>query len=222
MVYQATGTATNGTSSIYRIRTTSWAVDTQVNSTSAFTGATNVPLDFLFVGEANGKVHAVSALGTAAQFVEQPGFPFAVNTNPIAGGVVWEKMGAARLPALTGGRLFFGTSTGEVFELYLYPATWTLGTNYYRVATAGGSAIQTQPLSQDGILYVSNSNGKIYIYDADNGAGPSLMMTYTLFGLAATGDLSRDSIGSGRIYVGTSAGRVYSINPAVDPTPAIP
>ncbi|HLH28666.1 MAG TPA: PQQ-binding-like beta-propeller repeat protein, partial [Acidimicrobiales bacterium] len=138
------------------------------------------------------------------------------------GGSVWDMVSAARLPALTGGRLFFGTSTGEVFALYLYPATWTLGTNYYRVPTAGGSAIQTEPLAQDGILYVSNTNGKLYVFDADNGAGPSLLTTYTLFGNAATGDLSRDSVGSGRIYVGTSAGRVYSINPVADPTPNIP
>ena len=123
---------------------------------------------------------------------------------------------------MTGGRLFFGTATGDVFALYLYPATWTLNTNYYRVATAGGSAIQSQPLSQDGILYISNSNGKLYVFDADGGAGPVLMTTYTLFGSAATGDLSRDSLGSGRIYIGTNAGRVYAITPPADPTPAIP
>ncbi|HLY11612.1 MAG TPA: hypothetical protein VKW04_20085 [Planctomycetota bacterium] len=222
MMFQASGTAANGSSAIYRVRTTSWIVDTQVAGTSAFTGATNVPLDTLFVGEANGRMHAVAALGTAAQFVERTGFPFTVNTNAVAGGAIWDMVNAARLPALTGGRIFFGTATGDVFALYLYPATWTLGTNYYRVAPAGVSPIQSQPLSQNGILYVSNSNGKLYVFDADGGAGPVLLTTYTLFGNAATGDISRDSVGSGRIYVGTSAGRVYSITPPADPTPSIP
>jgi outer membrane protein assembly factor BamB len=71
-------------------------------------------------------------------------------------------------------------------------------------------------------LYVSNANGKLYVFDADSGAGPALMTTYTLFGLAANGSVSRDSIGSGRIYVGNGAGRVYAINPSADPTPAVP
>jgi hypothetical protein len=222
MVFQATGQATNGTSAIYRIRTTSWAIDTQVSSTTAFTGQTNVPVDTLFVGEANGRMHAVAALGTAAQFVEKTGFPFTANANPVSGGAIWDNVNAARLPTLSGGRLFFGTTSGDVFELYLYPATWTLGTNYYRVTPAGGGAIQSQPVAQDGILYISTGNGKLYVFDADSGAGPALMTTYTLFGLAATGDISRDSIGSGRIYIGTSAGRVYAITPPADPTPTVP
>ncbi len=216
MVFQAGGT------NIYRIRTSNWTIDTQVNSTSVFTGQTNVPLDTLFVGEANGRMHAVNALGIASSFVERTGFPFTLNVSPIIGGAVWDNTNAARLPTLTGGRLVFGNNAGDVFLLYLYPATRTLGTNYYRVPTAGGSSLQTQPLVQDGVLYASNSNGRLYTFDLDNGAGPALMTTYTLFGNVATGDLSRDAIGSGRIYVGTNAGRVYAITPPTDPTPAIP
>lgn len=227
MVFQAAGQATNGTSSIYRVRTTNWTIDTQVNGTSAFTGPTNVPLDTLFVGEFNGRIHAVAALGTAAQFVNRPGFPFTVNTNAVTGGVIWDNTNVARLPALTGGRLFFGTGSGEVFVLYLYPAAWVAAgptANYYRLTPPGAAAVQTQPLVQGGILYVSNSGGRLHVYDADTGAGPSAlpMTTYTLFGNAATGDISRDSIGSGRIYVGTGAGRVYAIPPPADPTGAFP
>lgn len=222
MVFQATGQATNGTSSIYRLRTTSWTIDATLNSTSAFTAPGNVPLDTLFVGEANGRMHAVAALGTSAQFLERTGFPFTVNTNAVAGGAVWDNQNIVRQPTLTGGRLFFGSSTGELFALYLYPAAWTLNTNYYRVATAGAASMQSQPLVQAGVLYSSNNGGKMYVFDADNGAGPQLMTTYTLFGNAATGDLSRDSIGSGRIYIGTAAGRVYSIVAPTDPTPSFP
>jgi hypothetical protein len=222
MIFQASGTTTGGASAIYRIRTASWTIDAQVNSTSAFTGPTNVPLDTLFAGEANGRVHAVNALGLSSQFIERTGFPFTVNVSPITGGIIWDNTNAARLPALTGGRLFFGTNAGAIHSLYLYPATWTLGTNYYRVTPAGGAPVQSVPLCQDGILYVSSNNGRLYVLDADGGAGPALMTTYTLFGNAATGDLSRDSIGSGRIYIGTTAGRVYSITPPSDPTPAVP
>jgi hypothetical protein len=222
MVFQASGLATNGTAALYRVRTTSWTIDAQVAATSAILGPVNVPLDTLFAGETSGRIHAVAALGTAGQFVEKAGFPFTPNASPVAGGVVWDLVNAARLPTLTGGRLFFGNNVGEVFSLYLYPPTWTLNTNYYRVATAGGGAIQTQPLAQAGVLYVSNASGKLLVFDADSGAGPALMTTYTLFGLAANGSVSRDSIGSGRIYVGTGAGRVYAINPSADPTPAVP
>ncbi|MBI3858203.1 MAG: hypothetical protein HY293_21180, partial [Planctomycetes bacterium] len=222
MIFQAAGTAANGASSIYRIRTTTWVIDAQVTSNSSFTAPTNVPIDTLFVGEANGRMHAVNALGTAAQFTERTGFPFTVNANPVTGGAVWDRVNATRLPTLTGGRLFFGTGSGDIFELYLYPAAWTLNTNYYRVTPAGGGAIQSMPLAQGGILYVSNSAGKLYVYDADGGAGPVLMTTYTLFANAATGDISRDAVSSGRIYFGTSAGRLYSIQPPADPTPAIP
>jgi len=222
MVFQATGSATNGSSAIYRIQTSSWNIDAQVGGTSPFTGQTNVPLDTLFVGEANGRIHAVTALGTSAQFTDKAGFPFTANANAVVGGVIWDMVNAARLPALGGGRLYFGTSAGEVYALYLYPATWTLGTNYYRVTPAGGSAVASQPLSQDGLLYVSNSGGKLYVFDADGGSGPALLTSYNLFGNAGAGDISRDSIGSGRIYVGTSAGRVYAITPPADPTPGIP
>jgi outer membrane protein assembly factor BamB len=144
------------------------------------------------------------------------------NLGSITGGIVWDNTNAVRLPALSGGRLFFGNSAGEVHALYLYPPTWTLGTNFYRVTPAGGANIQSMPLVQDGVLYLSSSNGRLYLYDADGGAGPALMTTYTLFANAGAGDLSRDSIGSGRIYVGTSAGRVYAITPPTDPTPAVP
>jgi outer membrane protein assembly factor BamB len=74
------------------------------------------------------------------------------------------------------------------------------------------------PLSQDGVIYLSNSLGKLFVMDADTGAGPALTRTYNLFGSTVTGDISRDSIGSGRIYVGTT-GRLYAISPLADPTP---
>lgn len=220
-IYQASNVVA-GASNIYRIDTTSWTVDASLASTSSFLAPTNLPVDTVFVGEQNGQMHAVSALGTPAQFVERTGFPFTVNANAVTGGAVWDKVNAARLPALTGGRLYFGTGAGEVFELYLYPATWTAGTNYYRVVTPAAAAITSMPLAQNGVLYVSNSAGNLYVYDADSGAGPALIRTYTWFANAATSDVSRDSVGSGRIYVGTSGSRLYSINPVPDPTPSVP
>jgi hypothetical protein len=216
-IYQASN-ALSGVSNIYRIQTASWLIDATVTSTTSFLAPTNVPLDTVFVGEQSGWMHAIAALGTPAQFVSRTGFPFTVNASPVTGGAVWDMVNVSRLPALTGGRLFFGNGIGELFTLYLYPASWTLGTNYYRTATPGGQAIQSMPLVQDGMIYLPSTGGKLFLYDADTGAGPALARTYNLFGSTTTGDVSRDSIGSGRIYVGTTA-RLYSILPFADPTP---
>lgn len=220
MIFQATGLATNGTSQICRIRTSTWALDTAVNSTGAFNGPTNVPIDTLFVGEATGRVHAVSALGTTAQFVERTGFPFVVNLSAVNGGIVWEPVNITRQPTLLGGRLAFGAANGDIYLLYLYPATWTLNTNYYKITPAGNS-VQSMPLLQDGRLYVSNSNGRLFVFDADTGAGPALSTTYNLFGNAVATDVSRDAINN-RIFVGTSGARMYAITPPADPTPTFP
>jgi hypothetical protein len=217
-IFQATG-AVAGASSIYRVLTSSWTVNAQVNSTSAFTAPTNVPTDTLFVGEANGRMHAVNALGTAVQFVERTAFPFTLNASAVTGTAIWDNQNVSRLPTLSGGRLFFGTANGGVYQLYLYPASFSLGTNAYSVATPGGNPIQSMPLVQDGVLFVTNNKGNLFVFDADNGAGLALMTTYTWFANAATGDVSRDpTTGSGRIYVGTSAGRVYALVPPADPT----
>lgn len=215
MLYQGTGNA------IYRVKTSNWLVDTQVPSGNV-DGPTSMPVDTLFAAEFGGAIHAIPALGTAAQFVDRPGFPFTANGNPVSGGVTWENTWATRLPGLTGGRLFFGTSTGEIFLIYLYPPTWIQGTNYYRIpAPAGSNGVKTLPLVQNGLLYVSTLNGHLNVFDADTGTGPALITSYSLFGQTVTGDISRDSIGSGRIYVGTSSGRVYALTPPPDPTPAV-
>lgn len=214
--------AVSSVSNIYRVNVPNWIIDANVFSTTAFVAPTNVATDTLFVGELSGRMHALPALGTPAQFmVERTGFPFTSNTSPVTGGAVWDWVNQSRLP-LNGGRLFFGTGAGDLYTLYLYPSTWALGSNYYRNSTPGGNAIQTMPLAQDGVVYVANSRGSLFIFDADAGAGPVLLRTYTLFGAAASGDISRDSLGSGRLYVGTAAGRVYAIPPPSDPTPQFP
>jgi outer membrane protein assembly factor BamB len=78
------------------------------------------------------------------------------------------------------------------------------------------------PLLQDGLFYVSSSNGKLMVFDADNGAGPALSTTYNLFNNAAVGDVAREAAVSGRIYVGTGGARMYAITAPTDPTPLFP
>ena len=69
-------------------------------------------------------------------------------------------------------------------------------------------------------MYASNTGGKVFVVDANNGAGQTLARTYNL-GLTALGDISRDPE-FGRIYVASAGGRLYAIDSFADPTPGAP
>jgi hypothetical protein len=214
--------AVGGVSSIYRVDTTSWAIDASFASTTSFTAATSMPQDVVYVGELSGKMQGLLGLGPVNAFVTAPGFPFtASQPGAIRGGAGWDGEKS---------RLLFGNDAGNFYTLNIkqYVNAWTLGTTYFVLAT-GATPIQAMPLVQDGVLYAPNSGGKLFVIDVFTGfVGPpnppaqvnqSLFLTYNL-GTAPLGDLSRDSLGSGRIYVGTAGSRLYAIAAAVDPTAA--
>jgi hypothetical protein len=222
----ATGAAPAG-SRLYRVQTSTWGTVAQFNSatspaagdcTSDFLALANVtnspwdPVPYLYVGEMNGFMHAVDAVGTFT--LTRPGFPFRDAVSAIRGGAVLD---------FWGNRLFYGNAAGSLYTLGTFAGAWSLGTNYFRFATTGGP-IQTMPLYLEGVLYASNANGSLYVLDVNTGAGQALIRTWNLGITAATndvGDVSRD-FNTSRIYVGTSGGRLYSVPVTTDPTPAAP
>jgi outer membrane protein assembly factor BamB len=167
------------------------------------------PVPYLFVGEANGWMHGVKAAGTALEFLTQrPGFPFRDKVSAIQGGAIMD---------FFTGRLFFGNAAGDLYTLKPFTGAWTLNSTYFRFATPGAAAIRTMPLYENGILYASNSAGRVFVLDANNGAGgQTLLRTFNL-GTSALGDVSRDFT-TNRIYVASSGGRLYSIPAITDPT----
>jgi hypothetical protein len=224
----ATGASPAG-SRLYRVRTNNWGnIDAQFNSGSvvppapdfapansdctadilALANATNSATNstvYLYVGEMNGYMHALDAVGTFTTV--RPGFPFRNSNSPIRGGAVMDWFT---------NRLFFGNAAGTVYTLGTYTTAWTPGSNLFQFATGGG-AIQTMPLYEGGVLYVSNTNGNLYALDV---SAQTLIRTWNLGITAATndvGDVSRD-VNTGRIYVGTSGGRLYSVASENDPT----
>ena len=203
---------------IYRINTGSWSIDALLPAAAGCVAITNVmvsvvdPLLYLYVGELNGRMHAVNAALTPADFLTQrPGFPFQDGSSAaIRGGAVID---------FDTNRVFYGDASGNVYTLGTTPppfAGWAQGTSYFRLATGGGP-IESMPLFKDGILYASNKSGKVYCVDANNGAGQTLLRTFSL-GTFALSDVSRDGFMTGLIYVGTAGGRMYAISPIPDPT----
>ena len=92
-------------------------------------------------------------------------------------------------------------------------------------STGSGVALNTIPLALDGVIYASNAQGTLYAIDAFRDAlapKQQLIRQYNL-GSPALSDLARDAdAASGRIYVTTGNGKLYSLTPLVDPTPASP
>ncbi len=220
--------ASGGASYIGRAVTGTWTLDAVFSGsamnppaddcTSDFLGYVNImnfnadPTPYLFVGEANGWMHGVKAAGTALEFLTQrPGFPFRDKVSAVQGGAIMD---------FFTGRLFYGNAAGDVYTLNSYPGSWVLNTSYFRFATPGAAAIRTMPLFENGILYASNSAGRVFVLDVNNGAGQTLLRAYNL-GTLPLGDVSRDFT-TNRIYVATLGGRLYSIPAMTDPTPGAP
>jgi outer membrane protein assembly factor BamB len=200
---------------IYRINTGNWSIDALFPAASGCVALTNVipafpDLLYLYVGELNGRMHAVNAASTPADFLTQrPGFPFQDGSSAaIRGGAVVD---------FFTGRVFYGDASGNLYTVGATPPPFALGTGYFRLATGGGP-IESMPLFSLGILYASNRSGKLYCIDVDNGAGgQTLLRTFSL-GTLALGDVARDGWTTGLIFVGTAGGRMYAISPMVDPT----
>jgi outer membrane protein assembly factor BamB len=212
VLYLASGSP-NGR--IYRINTGNWSIDALFPAASGCVAHTTVipafpDLLYLYIGELNGRMHAVNAALTPADFLTQrPGFPFQDGSSAAI-------RGAAVVDFPTG-RVFYGDASGNLYTVGATPPPFTLGTGYFRLATGGGP-IESMPLFSFGILYASNKSGKLYCLDANNGAGgQTLLRTFSL-GTFALGDVSRDGWTTGLIFVGTAGGRMYAISPMVDPT----
>lgn len=177
--------------------------------TTSIVAPTNLAFNgVLYVGESNGWMHGLPGLGLPGEFVvPASGFPFRDSTSAITGGATWE---------IFRGRLFFGNAAGNLYILGTYVSGWTLGSNYHRVAT-GASPITSFPLYDEGLVYVGNGIGRLFVVDADTGAGaPALLRTYNL-GTTLLSDTSRDYT-TNRLYTGTAGGRLYSIAQMIDPT----
>ncbi len=215
-------TVAGGTSHLYRIHVNNWVLDADFRNTSYAADAgdmssdvvayANVPVDVLYVGETNGRMHALPALGTALEFAAPvTGFPFRdASSAAIRGGAYREFS--------PGSRLIYGDAAGNLYTLNgTLPATPVLNTDYFRLST-GASAIQSMPLSQGGIVYAANASGQVFVVDANTGTAPpqAVLLTWNL-GTSALGDVSRD-FSTGRIYVGTAGGRLYSVPETSDPT----
>jgi hypothetical protein len=214
--------AVSGASFIGRALTSSWTLPTAYpGGTSDFIGNlnianTNTEADFyVYAGEANGGMHAVKALGTDLEFatVSRPGYPFRDKTSAIRTGAILD------FPT---GRVFFGNDAGDLYTLKPYPGAWTLGTSFFRQATPDASPFRGMLLFDWGVLYGGNSTGKLYAVDVNTSAagGTSIFMTFNL-GTTGLADIARDPI-TGRLYVATAGGRLYSFEEVIDPTPLFP
>ncbi|MBV8878513.1 MAG: hypothetical protein JO332_00985, partial [Planctomycetaceae bacterium] len=210
-----------GSSNVYRVNTVTWAIETTFTATAPF-GPTSLPSSVLYVGDGVGFMHGLPATGTAAQFtVEQAGFPFrdAAGVNQaIRGGPGWDS---------GQNRLIFGNAAGNVYTLNTsqYAGAWTLNTNYFMTSTLN-VPIASIPLVAGNLIYVTNTQGALFIIDAFRGpaATPRQQLVYTYnFGSPVLSDLSRDADpSSGRIYVSTGNGKLYAVNLEADPTPGSP
>ncbi len=192
---------------IYRINTNSWMIEGLHPASSGCVAITNVmysipdPTPYLYVGELNGRMNAVKAAGTVGDFsVQRTGFPFS-SSGAIRGGAIVD---------FYTNRVFFGNASGNIYTLggVVTPA----------VIATGGGPIETMPLYQEGILYVSNKGGKVYCVDTNTSAGGQFLLRTYNFGTNALGDISRDGFSTGLLHVGTSGGRTYAIPPMIDPT----
>jgi hypothetical protein len=214
-----------GSSHLYRVHVGNWVIEADYRD-SSYTGSgsdmesdvvalVNVPTDTLYVGELNGFMHALPALGTAAEFIApRPGFPF-------RDGFAGEIRGGAVVDFATG-RLIYGNGGGHLYTVKTaLTGPPVLDTDYYRLST-GAAAIRTMPLALGGMIYASNSAGRLFAVDAFRGAAPwqTVVMTWNL-GTAALGDVSFD-VGGFRVNVGSASGRFYSLPLSADPTGAFP
>jgi hypothetical protein len=226
-LFLASNAVTNR-SNIYRVNVPTWSIDATFTDTTNgsiaddcttnFVAITNLPLDILYVGEMNGWMHGIAALGANNTFLEAAGYPFrdtpaAPGAVPIQGGAVYDFLTR---------RLFFGNDAGSLYMLIGYTApSWSLGTDYYRTTPVAGVPIRTMPLFQSGVLYASNTAGQLFVLDANNGlGGQTLLRTWNMSNTALS-DVSRDAT-TGRIYVGTATGRVLSVPATADPTGTFP
>jgi hypothetical protein len=208
--------AVAGASNIYRVHVPSWVIDATYSRTSGppaddcttdFEAFTNLAFDTLLVGETNGYMHGIAGLGPPATFLEIPGYPFRDSTSPVRGGAVKD---------FFLDRVFYGNDNGSVYTLGAWTGAWSLGVNYWRL-DAGVGAVRTMPLYDfNGVLYAATAAGRLLIIDVNNGAGQTLLQTYHL-GVLPLGDVSRDP-STLRIYVGSQAGRLYAVDPVLDPT----
>ncbi len=211
---------TAGSNRIYRVSTVSWGVDASYAPGTTFTAPTSIPIDTIYEGGQNGVMYGLVPYGDPNTVTPATGFPFNPSSgSAISGGAGWDSLKS---------RLIFGNDLGQIYTLNVtLGGAWNLGTTYWRSTTTGG-AIQTTPLVQDGVMYVSNTTGKVYVFDFYNGyVGPpygenlnqTLLVTWN-FGSGALGDLSREAVLTGRLYVGTTGGKLYAFWPTPDPTVA--
>ncbi|MBI5359736.1 MAG: hypothetical protein HZA48_04045 [Planctomycetes bacterium] len=217
-----------GSALIERINVDGGVVNASISNTNGSFKSPTMLSSYLYVtddGSQNankGWVHAVSPYGGFAAEVASYPWPGAAHT--LTGNRV--PAGITAAPWDDSGMLFFGDSGGK---FYAIPTNNTPKTD--AAFDASSFVIQLEavqisctPLTiGDGLVYIGNNNGKIYGIDISAGAvvsNPDSGTSYYYY-FGQNHDITSVSydIDADKYMIGTSQGKIFYIEPLIDPTP---
>lgn len=186
-----------------------WTATTSgaVRSSPAVTG------DIAYVGSDDGKLYAVSAVGSA----NCSGLPESCRAlwTGLTGGAVRSS------PAVANGIVYVGS---DDHKLYAFDATGGSGCTGIpkvcspRWSATTGDVVQSSPVVAEGVVYVGSADHKLYAFDAAGKVNCSTSAPATCSPLwtAVTGGAvySSPSVAGGMVYVGSDDGRLYAFDAA--------
>lgn len=192
----------------YRINASSGGVPVATNSGG---GTMQAPVTIsggspatqhLIVGSLGGTLNMIDA--DASAFTDYTGYPFSLTGGGAVRGAAFFDSIAEITYVCDGGGFVHLVKEGP-------PPAYVTG---YPISMAEASALNTTPMLESGMLYVGNTNGKVYIIDA-SAASVAFTLNYGA-GMAITG-FGFD----GNIILTTSNGKTYLLDPSnyPDPTP---
>lgn len=217
-----------GSALIERINIDGGVVNASISNTNGSFKSPTMLSSYLYVtddGSQNankGWVHAISPYGGfAAEVVSYP-WPGAAHT--LTGNRV--PAGITAAPWDDSGMLFFGDSVGK---FYAIPTDNTPKTDAAFDASSfviqlEAAQISCTPLTiGDGLVYIGNDNGKLYVIDISANAAvlnPDTGTSYYYYFGQSHGITSVSyDMDADKYMIGTSQGKIFYIDPLIDPTP---
>lgn len=198
--------ANYGDGRIYRINTSLPAVDADSPAPTAPVQAAPYPAfgGGLFVGDLSGTIHGIDQ----TTMLPLAGWPVQPNANPMRCNV-WQDF--------FNGRLFWGNEVGELFGYDMagsalpgYPSV-PMGPTPIR---GGGSVLL-------GVLYVTNSTGRLVAIDASSGLATPFPDNYRFGDTIGLSRMGFDWT-VGRMMIATTGGKWVVVDRVADPTPGNP
>ncbi|MBM3314195.1 PQQ-like beta-propeller repeat protein, partial [candidate division WOR-3 bacterium] len=142
----------------------------------------------IYIGQDNDSIFLFRDVGTQGNRVTAYGVNAAVVDAPVVG---------------SDGNVVFGTDSG-----YLLKMAGTLNSPIWRAQLLGNGAVYGPILGSDGTIYCGTDSFRLFALNPDDGTVKSG------WPLTLDGDAPRPVLGQNALFVGTSFGKVYSINPA--------